>query len=95
MAVGDLINRLQDVAAGTPFVFQPAAGVEIIVIGYGTEATANAMFMGNGTIIAAYMSAVAAQGSAGIKMCLTNTNFLELTSGVGTTSVSFSGVQTT
>jgi hypothetical protein len=80
MAVGDIINSVTTQVASY-FYFQPAAGVEIVILALPT-ASANHFFLYDGVNMAAWTNTSSSTTSGldptNMKIGITNTNYLGL-----------------
>jgi len=99
MAVGDVISGISLVTAGGNLDFQPAAGVEVMIVNiagdaYGTYAHMAKLY--DGTNEADTMAVSEAAAAGGGKILITNSRYLRITNADGTSSrvLAYTGVQT-
>jgi hypothetical protein len=96
MAKGDIIADLQSIGNGGTLIYQPAVGVEVIMMTIGINGDANNSFkMTDGTIhtLIAGGGHLAVLGGV-VKYGVTNTVYLRLQNDAGSTlSLGFSGIQ--
>ena len=103
MAVDDVINDTANIAAAGTADFQPASGVEVVLIGIScsntTAADDSTFALFDGTVPSEFFqnfsAATGFERWIGGKMGLTNTNFLrQQNNAAATKSFGFSGIQT-
>lgn len=96
MAKGDVVSDIQALSHGYSLVFQPAAGVEVLIEYLGLEASTSIFanftngvtvcLIGNGF----YMTLIERK-----RIFLNNTNYLSIVNAAGATQpVGYSGIQT-
>ena len=106
MARGDVVSGIAGVASGSRLVFQPPAGVEIMITEIGAEVWSGTasnrtpgtdVILTNGTRVARVRSSHNAThwGGGTLKLFITNSLYLALSNGTGTFSdLAYTGVQT-
>jgi len=98
MAVGDVISGISLVTAGGNLDYQPASGVEVMIVNiagdaYGTYAHMAKLY--DGTNEADIMAVSEAAAAGGGKILITNSRYLRITNGDGTSSrvLGYTGIQ--
>lgn len=98
MVVGDIITDLDTVAGLGNIIFQPAAGVEIIITGIGTNGPAadqNFMYIDAALLRTQMYNMDTSARNVNLKGGITNTiHFQRVNNNVAAREMSFTGIQT-
>ena len=104
MAVGDVINDIQNIAANADLDFQPAAGTEIVINSIGSDGTSAGatpaktpladVKLYNGSLESDIIRNGETAGWEQIKIWITNTNYLRINNadGANARDISYTGV---
>ena len=103
MAIGDVVSDIATVLTGANFDFQPAAGVEIMILEVGSDtffgsAQDRAPDIGlklfDGTIASQFRNGNSPQIWSPLKLCITNAIRLRVTNNnASTANLSYAGIQ--